>query len=180
MRLAAADGNRQGHRPTLSSGFAVSARTDLPATSGYRAMRAMMRAPISFCKASVIGTLTRTTIVRSVRTPHSFRRNRSGSLAKFAAMRRASSRVSRFGRRAMRRSQYVRNRGRSGSARPALETTFMTHKRRGALALSSRLSTRFIGSFADKPTESGDSTIVWGRSPASPKRPPCKRRGHYG
>jgi hypothetical protein len=24
------------------------------------------------------------------------------------------------------------------------------------------LSTRFLGSFADKPTESGDSTIVWG------------------
>ena len=54
------------------------------------------------------------------------------------------------------------------------------YKRRGAVPLSSRLSTRFIGSFADKLTESGDSTIVWGRSPASPKRPPCKRRGHYG
>src|ERR1700720_79981 len=58
--------------------------------------------------------------------------------------------------------------------------TAHTHKRRGAVALSNRLSTRFIGSFADKPTESGDSAIVWGRSPASPKRPPCKRRGHYG
>ena len=42
------------------------------------------------------------------------------------------------------------------------------------------LVNKIIGSFADKPTESGDSTIVWGRSPASPKRPPCKRRGHYG
>ena len=30
--------------------------------------------------------------------------------------------------------------------------------------------------------ESGDSSIAWGRSPASPKRPPRKRRGHghYG
>jgi hypothetical protein len=56
----------------------------------------------------------------------------------------------------------------------------MTHKRRAAVALSSRLSTRFIGSFADKPTESGDPTFVWGRSSASPKRPACKRRGHYG
>jgi len=58
--------------------------------------------------------------------------------------------------------------------------TAKTHKRRGAVALSSRLSTRFIGSFADKPTESGNSTIVWVHSSASPKRPPCKRRGHYG
>src|ERR1700720_3901214 len=67
-------------------------------------------------------------------------------------------------------------------AGPAASSTrsLVTHKRRGAVALSNRLSTRFIGSFADKPTESGDSTIVWGRSPASPKRPPCKRRGHYG
>jgi hypothetical protein len=35
---------------------------------------------------------------------YSFRRSSSGSLAKFAANRRASSRVSRFGRRAIRRS----------------------------------------------------------------------------
>src|SRR6476619_6145190 len=47
------------------------------------------------------------------------------------------------------------------------QPTRLTYKKRGAVALSSRLSTRFIGSFADKPTESGDSTVVWGRSPAS-------------
>jgi hypothetical protein len=35
---------------------------------------------------------------------YSFRRSSSGSLAKFTANHRASSRVSRFGRRAMRRS----------------------------------------------------------------------------
>jgi hypothetical protein len=44
-------------------------------------------------------------------------------LAKFTAMRRASSRVSRFARRAIRRSDMSGFWGRSGSARVALETT---------------------------------------------------------
>ena len=50
------------------------------------------------------------------------------TLAKFAAIRRASSRVSRFGRRATRRSNMSKS-GRSGSARLALETTLMTPNR---------------------------------------------------
>ena len=48
----------------------------------------------------------------------------SGSLAKFAAMCRASSRVGRFDRPAMRRRD-ISEIGRSGSARLALETTLM-------------------------------------------------------
>jgi hypothetical protein len=59
------------------------------------------------------------------------RRSSSGSLVKFAAMRRASSRVSRFGRRAVRHSDMSES-GRSGSARLALETTLMTVRPEGA------------------------------------------------
>ena len=47
--------------------------------------------------------------------------------AKFTAMRRASSRVNRFGRPAVRRSDTSGLGGRSGSVRLALETTLMTH-----------------------------------------------------
>ena len=50
---------------------------------------------------------------------------RCGSLVKFAANRRASSRVSRFGRRAMRRINMSGIEGRSESARLTLETTLM-------------------------------------------------------
>jgi len=49
------------------------------------------------------------------------RRSSSGSLAKFTANRRTSSRVSRFGRRAVQRSDMSGIGGRSGSARLALE-----------------------------------------------------------
>ena len=51
-------------------------------------------------------------------------------LAMFAAIRLASSRVRLIARQAVRRGDYVGNRGKSGSARLALETTFMTHNRR--------------------------------------------------
>jgi hypothetical protein len=54
------------------------------------------------------------------------RRNRPSSLVKFAAMGRASSRVSRFGRRATTTQRYVRNRGKDGSVWLALETTLKT------------------------------------------------------
>jgi hypothetical protein len=57
------------------------------------------------------------------------RRSSFGNLAKFAVNRRASSRVSRFGRRAMRRSDTSGIGAISGSARLALETTSMTLKR---------------------------------------------------
>jgi hypothetical protein len=53
-------------------------------------------------------------------------RSSSGSLAKFTAICRASSCVSRFGRRAVRRSDTSGIGGRSGSARLALETTLIT------------------------------------------------------
>jgi hypothetical protein len=53
-------------------------------------------------------------------------------LANFAVIRRASSRVSRFGRRAVRRSDTSGIGGRSGSARFALETTLMTVRPEGA------------------------------------------------
>jgi hypothetical protein len=53
----------------------------------------------------------------------------SGSLAMFTAMRHASSRVGLIARQAVRRGDYVGNRGECGSARLALETTFMTAAR---------------------------------------------------
>ena len=61
----------------------------------------------------------------------------SGSLPMFAAMRLASSRVRLIARQAVRRGDYVGNRGKSGSARLALETTFMTHNGRAATQWSS-------------------------------------------
>jgi hypothetical protein len=72
--------------------------------------RAVVKCAAAICPASVIG---------------GDRRSSSGSLAKStrAAMRRASSRVGRFSRRAIDTTQqYVWNLGRSGSARLALET----------------------------------------------------------
>jgi hypothetical protein len=54
-------------------------------------------------------------------------RSSSGSVAMFAAIRLASSRVRPTARQAVRRGDYVGNRGKTGSARLALEMTFMTH-----------------------------------------------------
>jgi hypothetical protein len=49
-----------------------------------------------------------------------------------AAIRRASSRVKLVARQAVRCVDYVGNQGRSGRARLALETTFMTVRPKGA------------------------------------------------
>jgi hypothetical protein len=56
------------------------------------------------------------------------RRSSPGNSAKFTANRRASSRVSHLSPRGA-TQRYVRNRGRSGSARLALETMLMTPNR---------------------------------------------------
>jgi hypothetical protein len=61
-------------------------------------------------------------------------------------MRHASSRVRLIAPQAARRGEYVGNRGKSGSARLALETTFMTRNRHGLLKISPFVSQR-QGSF---------------------------------
>jgi len=66
----------------------------------------------------------------------------SGSLAKFTVIRRASSRVSRFGRGAVRRSDMSGIGGINGSARLALETTLMTPNRPSSVEAISVLRLR--------------------------------------
>jgi len=136
----------QDRRMRPATGSVVNNADAAPLDRNAQPRKTIHAAPLLLNRESAAATLSRLAYRR--RPPQ-----RSGSLAKFAAIRRASFRVNRIGRQAVRRRRYLRNRGISGSARLALETTLMTLSGSGigtrrwatsASELTSELPSEFI------------------------------------